>query len=125
MRIAIYSCTALALAFGLALSPSIAHAQSSVQLACTPNSCQANATGTGIVTPVKYSWSFTGVAHLIPRPGGHTAFDTCNRFGGPSCNFMCYAPYQDRIVVNVSAVDANGSFIGNASAATICNGGPI
>lgn len=126
MRIALYGCLSLAVAFGLAFAPGTASAQTaSVSLACSTDSCTASTSGSGIVTPVKYTWSFTGIAHLIPGPGGRTAFDTCNRFGVTTCNFECYAPYQDHIVVNVNAVDANGSLIGNASAATVCSLSPI
>jgi hypothetical protein len=125
MKIANYGYAALTLALALSFHPSMAHAQSSVQLSCATDSCQANAIGTGITKPVKYSWSFTGVAHLITGPGGKTPFDSCNRFGGAVCNFECYAPYQDHIVVHVSAVDSNGSFIGSASAGTVCNLSPL
>lgn len=109
-------------ALGMSSFAPVAHAQSTgVALSCGTNYCQASASSPGSPTPFQYTWSYTGTAHL-------SAPFACNA-NGPlghksSCTFHCYIPYQDHITMHVSVVDAAGGFVGDASAAAICDGSP-
>jgi len=97
-----------------------AHAQTaSVGLTCDVNICQASAVSPGSPTPFVYNWSYTGVMHLSSPfrcdstgPMGHKA----------TCMFQCYQGYQDRVMMNVTVVDAAGALIGTASSGAVCNG---
>ena len=105
----------------LAFGAPVAHAQSSssVTLDCGNNYCMASASSPSSPTPFSYNWSYSGLAHMT-----HPL--NCNgRFGGSSCTFLCYQPYEDHITMHVSVADANGALIGSASANAICNGSPI
>jgi hypothetical protein len=107
---------------GIALFATVpaVHAQSTgVSLSCGTNYCQASASSPGSPTPFRYNWSFSGIAHL-------TAPFACDKDGllghRPTCMFHCYQPYQDHIIMHVTAVDATGAYIGEASAGALCNG---
>ncbi|MFK2930297.1 hypothetical protein [Dyella agri] len=97
-----------------------AHAQSQtgVALSCGTNICQATVTSPGSPLPFTYNWSFSGIAHLA-------APFSCNgkllQHSG-SCRFQCLQPYSDRITMHVSVSDANGAYLGDASANAVCNG---
>jgi len=107
-------------ALGMSVVSPRAEAQTTgVALSCGTNYCQASASSPGSPTPFKYTWSYTGTAHL-------SSPFTCNA-NGPlghksSCTFHCYVPYEDHITMHVSVVDAAGTYIGDASAAAICDG---
>jgi hypothetical protein len=108
--------------FGLFAVASAAHAQSTgVALLCGVNVCDATATSPGSPTPFTYNWSFSGTAHL-------SAPFHCNNSGllghKAECTFQCLQPYQDHIIMHVTALDATGAYIGEASAGAVCNGSP-
>lgn len=88
-----------------------------VALSCVTNYCQAAVRG----LPRRSSTRGHSPGKAHPR----SPF-TCNSDGllghKSSCVFHCYTPYQDRITMHVSVADASGAYIGDASAAAICNG---
>lgn len=108
--------------FGLFTMTPAAHAQSTgVALSCGVNVCDATAMSPGSPTPFTYNWSFSGTAHL-------SAPFHCNNSGllghKAECTFQCLQPYQDHIIMHVTALDATGAYIGEASAGAVCNGSP-
>lgn len=97
-----------------------AQSQTGVALSCTTNYCQASVTSPGSPLPFTYNWSYTGTAHLSAPFG-------CNgrRLShGGSCSFFCVQPYSDRITMHVGVSDANGAYVGEASANAVCDFGP-
>ncbi|MDO1527522.1 hypothetical protein QMK61_01650 [Fulvimonas sp. R45] len=95
-----------------------AQSQTGVSLSCGTNFCQASVSSPGSPLPFTYSWSYTGTAHLV-------APFSCNgrlQQHSGSCRFLCQQPYSDHITMHVSVSDANGAFLGSASANAICDG---
>ena len=102
-----------------AWAPQVQAQSAAVALSCGVNVCDATASSPGSPSPFQYDWSFSGTAHLSSPfhcnnagPLGHKA----------ECTFQCFQPYQDRIIMHVTVLDAVGTYIGEASAGAVRNG---